>query len=294
LEERGLAFDAWKGRFVLSDVGPGRYAVTVSVPGYNCWTREEIRLSRDEPDAALDVRLNRSEPWGTVRVTVRAPSGEPAEGLDHEDNIFLYNPESGFLTSPRDLFMASFHLVSADAPKTPQVIVDPLVDFDVEIASLPLFGTIDSPVGLDAPAGRHILVVRVHGYVPVTRVVDVQRETQAEVTVVLQAAGHVHVSAAFRDGEPALDYRLAVFDTEGEELAYDLRNRFGTWWNGDIPGTPHRLTPRMNQLIPVEAELQNLVPGRYRLVATKEGLGTAEATVDVKASATVKARLILR
>jgi len=261
-EESGPVLEMKKGRFVLGDLAAGRYVLTVNVPGYDGWTSEEIVLSRDAPDAKLEVRVGRSGPWGALKVVVQDPTGLPVTEVNR---VLLHDPDS-------------------------EVVA--MTDFGVAV-----------PVRLEAPAGRHLLRVRVDGFLPESCNVEVRKGREDEVTVTLRAAGHVRIEVVDIAGEEVRDFRLAIFDVDGEELDFDLRGRSGPD-DFDVelasePLFPEQLamqgTVGKNQVVPNgPVEMKNLPPGRYRIVATREGVNPAEATVDVEASATAKLKLTLR
>jgi hypothetical protein len=125
-----------------------------------------------------------------------------------------------------------------------------------------------------------------------------------EITVRLRAAGHVRVEVVDAAGEEARDVRLALFDAGGTEVEYDLRRRFPDDFDVELASEPFFADPAefemegtvgRNQLVtrgPVA--LKNLPPGRYRIVATREGVHPVEASVDVEASATATVKLTFR
>jgi hypothetical protein len=287
--ERGLGFEAKNGLLVMADLPPGRYAVVVSLPDHELRTIDDIRLSRDEPDAALDVRMRQSAPWGAVMVTVRDASGKPVEDLDH---VLLHNPGTGFLTMS---CLGSDPPISLVVPGTPLVLRASFGeedDLDLDLWHLWARKRADSPVRLESPEGRHVLQILKPGNLQVTRIVDVVRGSETKVSVALQRSAHLRVVASDTAGEPVTGFRLALIDGRGQEHPYDLRNTFGQWGS---PGSPMSPGPRMNRVIPTCAvEFRDLPSGRYRVTATKDGFEPAEALVDVVAPKTSVVRLTLR
>jgi hypothetical protein len=248
-------------RFALAGLEAGTYVLTVNVSGYDGWTSDEITISKESPHARLDVRVTRTGPWGAI--TVR-PVGPDGEAIPRVNRAYLHNPETGSLALSR-----------------------------------PGAAT---PVRLEAPGGRHVLYVAVDGYQREARIVEVPEGGDAEITVTLEKAGHVEIRVRDADDRPLPDYRLRIFDPEGAEIEYEVRLVEAEAEAEAEPEAPAKAEapPRSgpvgkNQQIEFsDARLMNLPPGRYRLVATKEGMNPAEESVDVEVGRTASVTLTLR